>query len=187
MPKSTVVNQIAYNSETAFRVLSNILSMIAKCDSKISYLLGAMSLATIFELNLIKYDRLYKSITSSPSFLCVFVFVSLVLGALCIFFAIVLSIYSLSPKLRPLHRCYNKVKSNSLLYFGTIIKNDYSHFEQQCKKMTEEQLYEDLLSQIYINSAIADKKYVLLRFTTVFFIISFVSLLLVILLQHLVF
>ena len=175
-----------YDIETAFHTLDSILDSISKCDTKISYLLSAMSLVTIFEFNLIDFRFFKEHIFNDATFISVIVGLFFAVGAISTFISIFLATYSLNPKLKPLSES-NGLETNSILYFGTISKMSFSKFQGKCKSITVEDQYHDILSQIYINSVIANKKYRLLHYNTICFMLSFISLLMFIIIQSIFF
>ncbi|WP_188754025.1 Pycsar system effector family protein [Parapedobacter defluvii] len=59
--------------------------------------------------------------------------------------------------------------NQSLLFFGTISKLDYSDFSDKFKNTTNEKYLEDLLHQIHINSVILCGKFAYLKYA-IFFI-----------------
>lgn len=56
------------------------------------------------------------------------------------------------------------IKTESLLFFSSIAKNEnFSKYKIKVNKCSEEQLRDDLISQIYICSLICDKKFELYK------------------------
>lgn len=68
-----------------------------------------------------------------------------------------------------------KLTTNSLIFFGSISKMNYSNYKEKCKKENDKQLLNDINSQIYINSKICDYKFKLYNYSIKLLIISFIT------------
>lgn len=172
----------AYDMDFAMHILDNVLEMIARCDSKISYLLSAMSLVTVFEVSAINFSSFNLFTLKKLTFLNFVGIFFFLLGAVFTIISIFLSVKSLSPKLK-IQSSDNKIVMDSLLYFGSIAVTDYNKYRKKCNNISDTDLYDDILSQIYINSIIANQKYSMLKRNSISFVISFICLLIVIILQ----
>lgn len=51
------------------------------------------------------------------------------------------------------------LESNSLLFFSTIANNDFDTFKKRFDSVDQDTLFNDLLSQIYLNSCICEIKF----------------------------
>lgn len=49
--------------------------------------------------------------------------------------------------------------TNSLMFFGSISKLDFDEFKYRCNKLNSNNIQDELISQIYINSKIASNKF----------------------------
>ena len=68
----------------------------------------------------------------------------------------------------------HKLKTNSLLFFGSIANMNYSSYKEKCEKESKGQLINDINSQIYINSKICDYKFKLYNYSIKLLISSFI-------------
>ena len=172
-----------FDRDFSFSILQNVLDMISKCDTNISYLLGAISLVVVFELNLINYDFFKEHLVQNFTAPNVLLTLTFLVGLFFTITTIGLCIYSLSPKIK--NRIHSsKLCEKSVLYFGTISTFTYSQYKDKCEHLTDNELKNDLLSQIYINSIIANKKYRLLKLSSLFFVLSSICLFLFIVFQN---
>ena len=117
----------AYDMDFAMHILDNVLEMIARCDSKISYLLSAMSLVTVFEVSAINFSSFNLFTLKKLTFLNFVGIFFFLLGAVFTIISIFLSVKSLSPKLK-IQSSDNKIVMDSLLYFGSIAVTDYNKY-----------------------------------------------------------
>lgn len=68
----------------------------------------------------------------------------------------------------------HKLKTVSLLFFGSIANMNYSSYKEKCEKESEKELINDINSQIYINSKICDYKFKLYNLSIKLLISSFI-------------
>ncbi len=76
------------------------------------------------------------------------------------------------------NKCYkdHKLKTDSLLFFGSIANMSYSNYKEKCERESKGQLINDINSQIYINSQICNYKFKLYNYSIKLLIISFIIL-----------
>ncbi len=80
--------------------------------------------------------------------------ISLLTISIVVFGAAMLkALIALAPRLRPPR------SGSSVLYFGTIAKMDAKTYSKKVKKLKSGEYEDDLISQIYISSVIAQKKH----------------------------
>lgn len=168
----------------AWLTLDNILGTIRNCDTKVSYLLGAMSILTMFELNLIDFDY-FKIPGNNDTFWGVFLFILFLMGILSTITAITLSIYILSLQAKPAKG--GDTGSKAVLNFDSIAQTPFSLYADQFKSITKKEFYHELLLEIYINSEIAKRKHDLFKINIYWFMASFGLLLMFIVFQNILF
>ena len=151
---------IDYQIEITTQTLERNLGFISNCDNKASIILTAVGvLLTIIltseGLASIK-DILKKSLSQITflNFIYMFVFFSsviILLSGILFLISVLIARSGISE---------TKGSKNSLIFFGGINSfNKITNYEKAIKKMDKKDLLDDLISQIYINSKIATKKY----------------------------
>ena len=151
---------IDYQIEITTQTLERNLGFISNCDNKASIVLTAVGvLLTIIltseGLASIK-DILKKSLSQITflNFIYMFVFFSsviILLSGILFLISVLIARSGISE---------TKGSKNSLIFFGGINSfNKIANYEKAIKKMDKKDLLDDLISQIYINSKIATKKY----------------------------
>lgn len=151
---------IDYQIEITTQTLERNLGFISNCDNKASIILTAVGvLLTIIltseGLASIK-DILKKSLSQITflNFIYMFMFFSsviILLSGILFLISVLIARSSISE---------TKGSKNSLIFFGGINSfNRIANYEKAIKKMDKKDLLDDLISQIYINSKIATKKY----------------------------
>ena len=151
---------IDYQIEITTQTLERNLGFISNCDNKASIILTAVGvLLTIIltseGLASIK-DILKKSLSQITflNFIYMFMFFSsviILLSGILFLISVLIARSGISE---------TKGFKNSLIFFGGINSfNRIANYEKAVKKMDKKDLLDDLISQIYINSKIATKKY----------------------------
>lgn len=151
---------IDYQIEITTQTLERNLGFISNCDNKASIILTAVGvLLTIIltseGLASIK-DILKKSLSQITflNFIYMFMFFSsviILLSGILFLISVLIARSGISE---------TKGSKNSLVFFGGINSfNRIANYEKAIKKMDKKDLLVDLISQIYINSKIATKKY----------------------------
>ena len=176
---------IDYQIEITTQTLERNLGFISNCDNKASIVLTAVGvLLTIIltseGLASIK-DILKKSLSQITflNFIYMFVFFSsviILLSGILFLISVLIARSGISE---------TKGSKNSLIFFGGINSfNKITNYEKAIKKMDKKDLLDDLISQIYINSKIATKKYRRYNLGLKFTVIGFFLFIGVILLGH---
>ena len=176
---------IDYQIEITTQTLERNLGFISNCDNKASIILTAVGvLLTIIltseGLASIK-DILKKSLSQITflNFIYMFVFFSsviILLSGILFLISVLIARSGISE---------TKGSKNSLIFFGGINSfNKITNYEKAIKKMDKKDLLDDLISQIYINSKIATKKYRRYNLGLKFTVIGFFLFIIVILCGH---
>ena len=146
---------IDYQIEITTQTLERNLGFISNCDNKASIILTAVGvLLTIIltseGLASIK-DILKKSLSQITFLNFIFSSVIILLSGILFLISVLIARSGISE---------TKGSKNSLIFFGGINSfNRIANYEKAIKKMDKKDLLDDLISQIYINSKIATKKY----------------------------
>ena len=150
------------NKEEKFKELERIDLWINNADTKISYLLAFLGIiATIIFTsdsvmkkirdcldNALKLNK--QDIANILSLLVIILVMNMV-------FFIAKSIYYLLKASSAKINVSNTNKS-STLFFGSIATNTIEQFKEKVKRQTDEELEEDIIEQIFINSKICSEK-----------------------------
>lgn len=152
------------NKDEKYQNLEIINSWINNADTKISYMLAFIGIiATIMFTN----DTVVEAIKSYIDNLLTFTikdFINLISIGILILLAVLLfyisrSIYYLLNASTARIKDETKQK-DSILFFGNIANNqNFEEFKQKVKNNSEQEIEDDILKQIYINSNICNKKF----------------------------
>lgn len=153
------------NKDEKYQNLERVNSWINNVDTKISYMLAFIGIiATIIFTNdnVIKTIKVYidnvlnftlKDIANLLSFLLL-----ILTGAMVL--CISRSIYHLLKASTATIKSNNKSQEDSLLFFGSISKNQsFEEFKEKVENSDEDKIEDDILMQIYNNSVICNKKF----------------------------
>lgn len=144
-------------------ILDRNTAWIENCDSKTSIILGSFGvIAGIFLATdyVSKFKGILCHMTSNVFFwtiiyiiFCIFAISLILVGCVC-------WITVLFARVNPNEFSNRGIKSDSLIFFSSIVKHkSLSSYKQKLEKCETVQMEEDLISQIYICSIICDKKF----------------------------
>ncbi|ASB89330.1 MULTISPECIES: Pycsar system effector family protein [Bacillus] len=158
-----------YNKDDAYKNLDRINFWISNSDSKASFVLAFLG---IFIGVLFSSEFLYDILKTIAQILLAFDYKNIIfyLASLSLIILIVfLSLFgiaskyildSLRPNLDPNHFIEYDIKANSNLHFQSIAEKSFNEFYKENKQLeSEEDLIQDIESQVYINSKIATEKF----------------------------
>jgi hypothetical protein len=168
--------------ENGFTRLDNINSWINNCDSKSSYILTFFGVVVtiIFTSDIGKemistldfYSSNEVTKESFYNFTQLFLFLLFLLSSLVTLYFIY---NTLKAKINTSIYTQDDLVTSSNIFFGTISTKEFKDFNNQVKAETEGSLINDLNSQIFINSNIANAKFknynLSLKFMTITFLI----------------
>ena len=147
--------------KVASQILERNINFISNCDNKTAILLTTIGVLFTIVLSTDVIQLVTKIINN-----CLFEITGLKFFNIVLFlFSFVLSViglYNLCEVLvaRTKSPSNNTERQNSLIFFSGISQNiDEKMYSEKLYSMTKEELLSDIISQIYINSKIADKKY----------------------------
>lgn len=153
---------IDYQIEISTQTLERNLGFISNCDNKASIILTAVGvLLTIILTNdgISNIFNLIKSCISTKTFCDIIFLIVFVASLITLLIGMLLLICVLIAKL-DLNRIKGIQKNKSRIYFGDIYSHyTYIEYKKAFLKMKKNDLLDDLISQIFINSTIATKKY----------------------------
>ena len=155
--KKMLINSV-YSKEDINENLENVNSWINNCDTKTSIILGVYGviIATLFAKD--KLTDKCISILNNVIHNVNFSDVLYILFNTIAIFLFVFGVYKLIKVLIPTLK--NSKTANSHFYFGGIASfSSALEFKQSIKKMSEENILDELLTQLYTNSVICNKKF----------------------------
>lgn len=173
------------SKEELEKILERINFWISNCDTKISFalafagvLLAGFFSSTIITGSLSKLIEKTTKISIATSFweprildICI-----LILGAftICTLIAITYLFRALKGKIDTSVYKESGLTTDSLIFFGTIAKQTFQSFKNKTSTSDNSDIENDLLSQIYINSKICNRKFELYNNGVNFLIASIV-------------
>ena len=152
------MNKISYSKEDAVKELETINFWINNSDTKASITLGLIGVVftiifsdnSFINLTIQLLQKVIVELDFSDILFLLFLSLS--------FYFIIYGIYKICKVLIPKLKI-NGLISKSLTYYGyisTLTKDDYKNM---IKNANNEDIFDDLLNQIYINSNICNKKF----------------------------
>lgn len=152
----------AFKKEDALATLDRIIGFINNCDNKTSIILGIHGVMITILLSSEGISEL-KNIIDSAIINCTG-FSTMYIMLLVIAFAVFgYGIFKLVMVLFANTNCGDgqvELECDSKIFFGSIGKNSkYNLYKEKLLTLTEEDYMNDIISQIYINSIICNKKF----------------------------
>jgi len=149
--------------ENAKYILDNIKEWINNVDIKISILIAFMGVILgyiLIDSNIDFIERIVTTINNnSLSFSKIAKGLLVLLLYFNTIFSIIKLIYALKGKINIKEFKESGVTLNSLVFYGSISKYNYEEFNKKIKNQTKQSNINDILSQVYINSKICNKKF----------------------------
>lgn len=143
--------------------LERINSWINSCDSKAGTVLALVGvILTIIFTNdgIMAIKNLINQLLPPKSFCMVLYLFFLSSTLVGMIYGVIHLINVLIAKIDVTIFAEQEIQTNSILFFGSISnKNSYIDFKREVLNLNKQAYLNDLLSQIYINSKIAQKKY----------------------------
>ncbi len=148
------------NKDDIYKNLENINSWINNSDTKASIVLGlnGVILSIIFtnDIFIFKYIDIFKNVFKNINFSDI-LYISFTISAIAI---LIFGLYKLIKVLMPTLKISLNSSKSSHTYFGEIANFDScSEFIASLNELSEEDVIDDLLSQVYINSVICNNKF----------------------------
>lgn len=149
--------------EDVINILDRIIGFVNLCDNKTSVALGIFGvlITILFSSDGVKEIKgIIKSALSSASvygLLFVILFACTIIVSI---FGIIKLLQVLFPQTEIKDNNDREIDSDSKIYFGCICKNHtYKQFREKLINCKDDEYLNDIISQIYINSIICNKKY----------------------------
>ena len=151
------------DKEDAFNVLDRIIGFVNNCDNKASIMLGIFGaiIAIICTTDgMSEIARIFHVVTINKSFCSIIYLILWFSSLLVLSFGLYNFISALRAKLDCGDMKSSKLDIDSKIYFGGISKNkSYEQYLLKLRGLTSDDLLNDIISQIYINATICDKKF----------------------------
>ena len=149
-----------YNKDDIYKNLENINGWINNSDTKASIVLGldGVMLSIIFtnDIFVSNYINIFKNVFKSINFSDI-LYIGFTIGSIVM---LIFGLYKLIQVLVPTLKINFNNSKPSHIYFGSIASfNSCSEFKFSIKKLSEEDIMDNLLNQVYINSLICNNKF----------------------------
>lgn len=153
----------AFKKEDALDTLDRTIGFINNCDNKTSIILGINGvMITILLSNegVIELKNIMKSaITEGTVFSAIYLII-LFLALAKLFYGIFKLLMVLFANTDCGDINQEDLECDSKIFFGSICKNsEFKQYKEKLLNLTEEDYMNDIISQIYINSVICNKKF----------------------------
>lgn len=150
------------NKEEKFKELERIDLWINNADTKISYLLAFLGIVatiiftsdSVMQRIIVCFNNVLKLSKQDIEKILSLLVIILVLNLV---FFISKSIYYLL-KASVAKIDVSNTNKSSTLFFGSIATNTFEQFKEKVKRQTDEELEDDIIEQIFINSKICSEK-----------------------------
>lgn len=162
--------------EELFGMLDRAIGFIRNCDNKVSISLAFYSI--IFTVLLAN-----NSIISIKNTISMLIDKHCILGTIfvilliCSISVLIVGICKMFRVLLPFKDKYkeSELDTNSKIFFEHVAKRTYKQYKEQLLSSSDDEFINDLISQIYINSKIADEKYKYYKSGLIISIIGFAA------------
>lgn len=163
--------------------LDRVSNLIERCDNKSSIMIAALSFifSIIFrDSTIINTKEIIASFYSNLTFGNLLYLLLFFCSFIGVFLGFSFLIYTLNPQLSKNYTKENVSNSDSIYFFNSISSRSFNDFKDRyTENMTDTELRIDsLLTQVYINSEIASKKYLYFKRGLYLSFISTISLIL---------
>lgn len=156
--------------------LDRILAWTNNCDTKTSIILATFGiLTTLFgsEFFIEKFKTIIFYNLVSIDFAKFIFLLSLTTGFCCYLMGLSFLILELFPSL--ITKKNHNLNQSSSFFFGMIINKELAVFKQEILSLNVDEEIDDLISQVYINSVICDRKYHFVKRGVFFSCLGFLS------------
>lgn len=160
---ASVANADLENLEYAIKTLERVDNWIINCDNKISVATGfflgllALSVATDYLGKFVDFIR--EIIANASNIYSIIFLVLIVLDASAYLVSIFFLLEAMTARLNIKSKEKRLNSENSNIYFGNISKLKYKEYKDSFIQEKNRDRLNDVISQIYINSVIAEVKY----------------------------
>ena len=147
--------------------LDRTIGFINSCDSKVSIYLATLGvLITVFlsEDNIKTINSIFNGIKNNFSTFSKGYSIVVILSLISLIIGVALLVSVLVPRTKIDSYDKELIKDDSIIFFDKISNKKYKDFSRIIDNVTDEQIIEDIKSQIFINSKICSKKFKLQRY-----------------------
>lgn len=158
------------SKEELGKILERINFWISNCDTKISFalafagvLLAGFLSSSIITGSINKLIEKTTKVYTTATFwevrildVCILVLIAFII---CVVIAVTYLFRALKGSIDTSVYQESGLTTNSLIFFGTIANQSFQSFKDNVSTSNENQIENDLLSQIYINSKICQRKF----------------------------
>lgn len=180
--------------EFSWNLLERTDSWISSCDSKLSILMGMLgvivtilitsdSITAFCEFVKARVDSVYNQRDTSGLVFLIAIVMAFVFTVISMYHVINASIARINEEKYK----QENLKTNSNLYFGTISKRQFKEYYKDFSKEDNEEQLRDIMSQVYINSCIANKKHIEYDKALSWFLLTLVYILILIVIANFLF
>lgn len=167
------------DKEDALDILNRTIEFVKNCDSKATGVLGIFGvlLTILFSSDGVKDLKgvIKAAINSGTSCGILYIFF-LACAGVGLAFGIAKLLQVLFPKIECTELQQENLELDSKIFFGHICKNPtYVIYKDKMMKLDEEEYLNDIISQIYLNSLICDRKYKNFKIGVIVALIGFLS------------
>ncbi|MGN0351083.1 MAG: hypothetical protein ACI4ES_05470 [Roseburia sp.] len=148
------------NKDDALDILDRTIDFVRNCDNKASIFLGIFGVILTIALTTEGLDNLMSIIRAAiaQKGFCNILFLLIMAGFL------IITVFGLSQIIKVLgvkvdSSAEEGLDGDSKIFFEYISKNNYLSYKKKLLAATEEEFFNDITSQIYINSCICRDKY----------------------------
>jgi len=149
--------------EDAIDILDRTIGFVNNCDNKASAMLGVIGvLLTIFfsGKGVEGVKDIIKIAVNGNKFCGVLYSIFLAASGIIFVFGIFKLIQVLFPKIDCDDLKQEEIECDSKIFFGDICKNaTYKQYKSKLQRCSEDEYLNDIISQIYLNSIICNKKF----------------------------
>ena len=145
----------AFEKEDAIKTLEIVNSWTSNCDTKVEITLGGFAILSGFLLSsdfVQKFLGIVQRALAVPVSVCNIVYVMLLFASIVV---ALIGVYNLVMVLFP-----TIVKADSIMFFASVARfNGLEEYLTKAKETKEDELMDDILTQIYHASCICSKKF----------------------------
>ena len=156
---------IAEQIEVAKYLLNRVDGWINNCDNKVSIILGVSGviLTVIMTSEGIKkiINIIYKVIHYIYEYnhLAFLYFVTFMFSMMMILYGLIRFIMVIIARINERKYKQEGLIINSIVFYGTIARRKFKTFQEEYFNLSEKEVLNEILSQVYINSLIAEEKF----------------------------
>lgn len=165
--------------DDALDILDRTIGFINNCDSKASVVLGVFGvLVTILFSSdgVAELKIIIKAAITTGTYYGVLYCITLAFTVISLAFGTVKLLKVLFPKTDCDELKQEDLELNSKIFFGGICKNStYKKYKDKIMKCSQDEYLNDIISQIYLNSIICDRKYKNFKIGVIVVLMGFLS------------